>query len=90
MGQKERNLKTEISELNINQKFVKELGSVRDNDQQPMMSKTYCVYLKLMILGSGVNVQMFRSCGQSDAKPSVFSSQGSLVLIYRFIEEIKG
>ncbi|GFW19840.1 uncharacterized protein TNCV_3561431 [Trichonephila clavipes] len=34
-------------------------------------------------LGAGVHVQMFRTSGQSDAKPPVFSSQASLVLIYR-------
>ncbi|GFV64616.1 hypothetical protein TNCV_3181121 [Trichonephila clavipes] len=36
-----------------------------------------------------VHEQMFRSGGQSDAKPSVLSSQASLVLIYRPTEEMK-
>ncbi|GFT12666.1 hypothetical protein TNCV_5094381 [Trichonephila clavipes] len=29
---------------------------------------------------------MFRSCGQSEAKPPVFSSQASLLLVYRSTE----
>ncbi|GFV39801.1 hypothetical protein TNCV_1043841 [Trichonephila clavipes] len=32
---------------------------------------------------------MFRSSGQPDAKPSMFSSQASLALIYRLTEEMK-
>ncbi|GFV05108.1 hypothetical protein TNCV_223221 [Trichonephila clavipes] len=33
-------------------------------------------------LGPEVHEQMFRSGGQSDAKPPVFSSQASMVLVY--------
>ncbi|GFV85750.1 hypothetical protein TNCV_2003701 [Trichonephila clavipes] len=43
-----------------------------------------------MIFGTGVHEQMFLSGGQSDAKSPVFSSQASLVLIYRSNEEMKG
>ncbi|GFW61364.1 uncharacterized protein TNCV_4136821 [Trichonephila clavipes] len=39
---------------------------------------------------AGVHVQMFRSSGQPDAKPPVFSSQASLVLIYRSTEATQG
>ncbi|GFX57607.1 hypothetical protein TNCV_2675931 [Trichonephila clavipes] len=41
-------------------------------------------------LDTGVHVQMFRSSGQSDGKPPVFSSQSSLVLIYRPTDGMKG
>ncbi|GFV13890.1 hypothetical protein TNCV_523691 [Trichonephila clavipes] len=51
-----------------------------------MRAKAYCVYLSLRNLGIGVHVQMFRSSGQSDAKSPVFSSQASLVDIYRQTE----
>ncbi|GFT42398.1 hypothetical protein TNCV_1786781 [Trichonephila clavipes] len=40
-----------------------------------------------MTLDTEVQEQMFRSGGQSDAKHPVFSSQASLVLIYRPIEK---
>ncbi|GFU70593.1 uncharacterized protein TNCV_2971531 [Trichonephila clavipes] len=46
-----------------------------------MRTKVYCAYLSLGTLGAGVHVQMFRSSGQSDAKPPVFSSQASLLCI---------
>ncbi|GFT21672.1 hypothetical protein TNCV_617751 [Trichonephila clavipes] len=54
-----------------------------------MRVKAYCVYLSLRDLGTGLPVQMFRSSGQSDAKLPVFSSQASLVLIYKPTEGIK-
>ncbi|GFT67989.1 hypothetical protein TNCV_713611 [Trichonephila clavipes] len=41
-------------------------------------------------LDLGAHVQMFRSSGQSDAKPPVFSSQESLELIYLPTEGMKG
>ncbi|GFW89961.1 hypothetical protein TNCV_3741471 [Trichonephila clavipes] len=40
-------------------------------------------------LGVEVHVQMFRSSGQFDAKPPVFNSQASSVLIYRLTEGMK-
>ncbi|GFV93604.1 hypothetical protein TNCV_1989161 [Trichonephila clavipes] len=40
-------------------------------------------------LGPEVHEQMFRSGGQSDAKPPVLSSQASLVFIYRPTEGMK-
>ncbi|GFW10986.1 hypothetical protein TNCV_4459611 [Trichonephila clavipes] len=53
-----------------------------------MKAKVYCAFLSLKTLGAGVHDQMFRSSGQYDAKPTTFSSQASLVLIYRPIEGI--
>ncbi|GFW56804.1 hypothetical protein TNCV_160341 [Trichonephila clavipes] len=41
-------------------------------------------------LGPEVYEQIFRSGGQSDAKPPVLRSQASLVLIYRPTEGMKG
>ncbi|GFW76665.1 hypothetical protein TNCV_4943821 [Trichonephila clavipes] len=43
-----------------------------------------------MTLGPRVHEQMFRSGGQSDARPPVLSSQASLVLIYQPTEGMKG
>ncbi|GFU95588.1 hypothetical protein TNCV_3332551 [Trichonephila clavipes] len=39
--------------------------------------------ISIYVTDAGVHMQMFRSSGQSDAKPTVFSSQESLILIYR-------
>ncbi|GFV28032.1 hypothetical protein TNCV_187081 [Trichonephila clavipes] len=52
-----------------------------------MKTKAYCACLSLPDLRRWV--QMFRSSGQSDAKAPRFSSQASLVLIYRPAEEMK-
>ncbi|GFV42572.1 hypothetical protein TNCV_3719051 [Trichonephila clavipes] len=42
------------------------------------------VPISVFVTGAvGVHVRMFRSSGQSDAKPPVISSQAGLVLIYR-------
>ncbi|GFW66662.1 hypothetical protein TNCV_1370951 [Trichonephila clavipes] len=43
--------------------------------QQPMKAIAYCAQLSLRDLGTGVHVHMFRSRGQSDAKPPVFASK---------------
>ncbi|GFW41684.1 hypothetical protein TNCV_9221 [Trichonephila clavipes] len=43
-----------------------------------------------MTLGTEVHEQMFRSGGQFDVKPPVFSSQASLVLICHPTEGMKG
>ncbi|GFS86024.1 uncharacterized protein TNCV_1220101 [Trichonephila clavipes] len=42
-----------------------------------------------MTLGTEVHEQMFLSGGQSDAKPPMFSSQASLVLIYRLTAKLE-
>ncbi|GFX73576.1 hypothetical protein TNCV_2342811 [Trichonephila clavipes] len=55
-----------------------------------MRAKAYCAYLSLRDLGAEMDVQMFCSNGQSDAKPPVFSFQASLVLIYQPTEGMKG
>ncbi|GFW59252.1 hypothetical protein TNCV_2781831 [Trichonephila clavipes] len=46
--------------------------------------------LVYVTLGPEVHEQMFRSGGQSDAKPPVLSFQAILVLIYRPTEGMKG
>ncbi|GFY33336.1 hypothetical protein TNCV_1897881 [Trichonephila clavipes] len=43
-----------------------------------MRAKDYCAHLSIRDLGTEVQEQMFRSGGQSDAKPPVFSPQASL------------
>ncbi|GFY00190.1 uncharacterized protein TNCV_2835471 [Trichonephila clavipes] len=49
------------------------------------------VTISLYVISStGLHVKMYRSSGQSDVKSPVFSSQASLVLIYRPTEGMKG
>ncbi|GFU29749.1 hypothetical protein TNCV_4745741 [Trichonephila clavipes] len=55
-----------------------------------MRDKASCACPIYVTLGTGMHVQMFRSSDQSDAKPPAFSSQASLLLIYRPTEGMKG
>ncbi|GFS52694.1 hypothetical protein TNCV_45611 [Trichonephila clavipes] len=64
-----------------------EMGGWRNSTRGPRPTVPNSVYATL---GPEVYEQMFRSGGQSDAKPSVLSSQASLVLIYRVTEGRKG
>ncbi|GFT34331.1 hypothetical protein TNCV_3676711 [Trichonephila clavipes] len=59
--------------------------------QQPIRAKAYCVLGQaLVILDAEVHELMLRSGGQSDAKSPMFSSQASLVHIYRPTEGMNG
>ncbi|GFV24398.1 hypothetical protein TNCV_2005811 [Trichonephila clavipes] len=55
-----------------------------------MRTNVYSAHPVFVTLGAEVHKQMFRSGGQSDAKSSLFSSQASLILIYRPTEDMKG
>ncbi|GFX29412.1 hypothetical protein TNCV_3997881 [Trichonephila clavipes] len=55
-----------------------------------MRAKAYYAHLSIRSLGAEAHEQMPRSCGQSEAKPPVFSPQASLILIYRPAEGMKG
>ncbi|GFW78216.1 hypothetical protein TNCV_136851 [Trichonephila clavipes] len=59
--------------------------------QQPIVDQDLlCLDLVHATLGPVVHEQMFRSGGQSDAKPPELSSQESLGLLYRPTEWMKG